>query len=136
MPLDYYPEFLTATILRWQHLLADDKCKQIILDSLEWLVKEQKCTVYAFVIMPNHIHLLWKISDGFTRQEVQGAFFNFTGHEFKKYLKENNTAAPEEHYVDDGDRIYQFWERDSLSERMFYTAFYSTKNGIHTSKPL
>lgn len=58
--------------------------------------------------MPNHIHLLWKISDDFTRREVQGAFFSFTAHGFKKYLKEHNKEVLFQHYVNDGDRVYQF----------------------------
>ncbi len=124
---EYYPEFLTATILRWQHLLKDDNCKQIILDSLQWLVAEGRCKVYAFVIMPNHIHLIWKISDGFARKDVQAAFFSFTGHEFKKYLKANDKSTLESHYVDDMDRVYQFWERDSLAKECFTEKFLMQK---------
>jgi hypothetical protein len=30
----YHPEFLTATILNWNHLLARDQIKTIIVDSL------------------------------------------------------------------------------------------------------
>jgi putative transposase len=66
----YHPEFLTATILNWKHLLARDQMKTIVVDSLHWLVQNKRCTVNAFVIMPNHIHLLWKIADGFERKEV------------------------------------------------------------------
>ncbi len=127
VPLNYYPEFLTATILRWQHLLKDDSCKQIIVDSLEWLVTNKKCKVYAFVIMPNHIHLIWKILDGFTRQEVQGAFFSFTAHEFKKHLKKNNKRVLSEYFVNDGDRMHQFWERDSLVKECFTQRFTEQK---------
>ena len=46
----YYTEFFTATVLNWQKLLHDDNLKQIIAGSLQWLVKEKRCTVYAFVI--------------------------------------------------------------------------------------
>jgi len=83
MPGSFYPEFITATILHWQHLLKDDNCKQIILDSLQWLIGKGKCKGYAFIIMPNHIHLIWKISEGCTRKEVQAAFFSFTGTSLK-----------------------------------------------------
>ena len=113
MPTSYYPEFITATILKWQHLLADDECKQIVIDSLQWLTKQNRCKVYAFVIMPNHIHLLWKIADGFERTEVQGAFFSYTAHQFKKYLQDTNELMLQDYFVGDADRIYQFWERDS-----------------------
>ena len=47
----YHAEFFTATILRWQKLLHDNNLKQIIIDSLQWLVTEKRCSVYAFVIM-------------------------------------------------------------------------------------
>jgi hypothetical protein len=49
--------FFTATILNWRKLLAPDKYKQMIVDSLKHLVDKQKIAVYAFVVMPNHIHL-------------------------------------------------------------------------------
>jgi REP element-mobilizing transposase RayT len=50
---------------------------------------KKKCIINAFVIMPNHIHLIWKIPDGFERKNVQGALFSFTAHEFKKKIKRN-----------------------------------------------
>ncbi|WP_369426430.1 hypothetical protein [Pontibacter anaerobius] len=53
--------FFTATILEWKHLLKPDKYKQIIVDSLGYLVEQKRVKVYAFVIMPNHLHLLWKM---------------------------------------------------------------------------
>jgi putative transposase len=120
-PLTHHTEFLTATILRWQHLLADNEFKQI-LDSLAWLSKEGRCKVYGFVIMPNHLHLIWKIADGFARQEVQAAFLSFTAHEFKKLLSDNKKLL-NEYLVNDSDRKYQFWERDSRVKECWNESF-------------
>ncbi len=44
----YYPQFFTATILDWKHLLADDKHKDIIINSLEFLVAEKRIILNAF----------------------------------------------------------------------------------------
>jgi putative transposase len=132
-PISHHIEFLTATILRWQHLLADNKFKQIILESLAWLSKEGRCKVYGFVIMPNHIHLIWKIADGFTRQEVQAAFLSFTAHEFKKLLSDNKKLL-NEYLVNDADRKYQFWERDSRVKECWNESFLLQKlNYIHSN---
>jgi REP element-mobilizing transposase RayT len=60
----------------------------------------------CFVIMPNHFHLLWKISDGFERKDVQGAMFSFTAHEFKKNLKKSDLILLENHYVNKSDRSF------------------------------
>ena len=86
----YYSEFFTATILNWQKLLQDDFFKQIMIDSLRWLVEENRCRIYGFVVMPNHVHLLWRIAEGFERENVQGALLSFTAHAFKKRLKQKN----------------------------------------------
>ena len=55
--------FWTATIYKWMPLLESDLNKQIIIDSLKYLSDKELITVYAFVIMPNHIHLIWQQND-------------------------------------------------------------------------
>lgn len=52
--------FWTNTIKDWKHLLKQDKYKQLIINSLKELVDKKLITVYAFVIIPNHIHLIWE----------------------------------------------------------------------------
>ncbi len=54
-------QFHIATINSWKHLLKDDGFKDIIINCLEWLSANNRCAVHGFVIMPNHIHLLWTI---------------------------------------------------------------------------
>jgi len=53
----FNPQYFTATILDWQHLLKPDKYKDIIIQSLQFLVKEKRIELNAFAIMSNHIHL-------------------------------------------------------------------------------
>ncbi len=65
-----YHQFFTATILEWKHLLADDRMKQIIVSSLQFLVNDRRVKVYGFVIMPNHIHIIWQILDGHEKAKV------------------------------------------------------------------
>ena len=55
--------FWTATINKWQRLLEKDEYKNVIIDSLQFLTDENKVDVYAFIIMPNHIHGIIVISD-------------------------------------------------------------------------
>jgi putative transposase len=78
--------------------------------------------VNTFVIMPNHIHLIWKIADGYERSDVQGAFFSFTAHAFKKTLKENPIELAY-YKVQDADRNYQFWERNPLVKECYSKEF-------------
>jgi putative transposase len=56
-----HPQFFTATINEWHHLLRDDAVKDIIIGSLRFLVNAKRVNVYGFVIMSNHLHLIWRI---------------------------------------------------------------------------
>lgn len=38
----YYPQFFTATIYEWRHLLSEDKYKDIIINSLQFLVSDKR----------------------------------------------------------------------------------------------
>lgn len=49
----FWPQYLTATILEWKHLLKKEKYKDIIVDSLRFLVEEKRIELNAFVIMSN-----------------------------------------------------------------------------------
>lgn len=132
MPLSYHTEFITGTIYGWDHLLVGDDCKQIITGSLDWLTKNKKCTINAFVVMPNHFHMLWQISDGFERKDVQGALFSFTAHKFEEYLKQKNPLQLEKHFVGTSDRSFQFWEREPMVKECWTKKFFRQKlNYIH-----
>jgi len=55
--------FWTATVVQRKRLFAQDKYKQVIIDSLKQLVEKQKIIVCGFVSMPNHIHLFWELKE-------------------------------------------------------------------------
>lgn len=64
-------QFYTATIFRYKHLLKDRVNKKIILDSSGYQVTKEKIRLYAYVIIPNHIHLIWKTNEEFKQSDIQ-----------------------------------------------------------------
>ncbi|HEX3024919.1 MAG TPA: transposase [Chitinophagaceae bacterium] len=108
--------------MEWKPLLKDDKHKDIIIESLRFLVKEKRVVVYAFVIMSNHIHLIWQIQAAHTKENVQRDFLKFTGQMIKYDLQKNNSALLDLFLVKAKDRQYQFWERNALSIDLFSEA--------------
>lgn len=114
--------FYTDTIFQFRYLLADDMLKQVIISSLQHLVKKELITLYGFVIMPNHIHLLWDMRKNNGKETPAGSFAKFTAHAFKKHLSQINQLHL--YQSDKDDRAYQFWKRDPLaipisSEKIF-----------------
>lgn len=110
----YHPQFFTATILEWKYLLKEDEFKDIIIQSLQFLHKEKSIVVYGFVIMPNHMHMIWQIQDGFKREQVQMRFLKYTAQQMKFRLQDRKDTRLEDYKVNAKDREYQFWERNSL----------------------
>jgi putative transposase len=87
------PQFFTATILEWKRLLKPDKYKDIIISSLEFLVKNKRVQVNAFVIMDNHIHLIWQMMPGIKPEAVQRDFMKYTAQKIKQDLIKNHPAV-------------------------------------------
>ena len=72
-------QFFTAVCNDWQKLLAEDDYKQLVIDALKFRVSRGEVKVGAFVIMPNHIHLIWRIQNGFELETVQRDFLKIYG---------------------------------------------------------
>ncbi len=110
--------FFTATIIKWKHLLKLDKYKQIILDSLVYLVENDKITLYAYVIMPNHIHILWRIKEPYLLHEIQRDFLKYTSQMIKFDLEKNHPKVLPYFKSNRKDRKYQFWQDRSFNTRL------------------
>lgn len=52
------PHFLTCTVVNWLPAFNAPPIAQILLDSWTFLQAEGRLTLYAYVIMVNHIHLV------------------------------------------------------------------------------
>ncbi len=111
--------FWTATINNWQHLLEKDEYKDVIIDSLQYLTDEGKIDVFAFIIMPNHIHLIWRVNEPNGKESPQGSFLKYTAHTFKKMLWAEGNGKLSAFKVDAENKSYEFWKRDSLAIPLF-----------------
>ena len=87
------PQFFTATILEWERLLAPDKYKDIIMDSLRFVVANKRIKLYGFVIMPHHLHLIWQMMDSIKQSDVQRDFLKYTAQQIKFDLQVNHASV-------------------------------------------
>ena len=133
---DHHAHFFTATILEWKHLLKEDEFKDIIINSLLFLKEEKSIVVYGFVIMPNHIHLIWQIQDGFKRENIQMRFLKFTAQQMKFRLIDTNDPRLSDFNVNTSDRQFQFWERNALSVELWSPKVFMQKLGYIHNNPL
>ena len=109
--------FWTATIHQWLPLLDTDHNKQVIVDTLKYLSDKKLITVYAFVIMPNHIHLVWQQNDLNGKETAKGSLLKHTAHIFLKQLKLTGKAAA--YQVNAINKKHEIWQRDSLGIEIY-----------------
>lgn len=126
--------FFTATILNWHKLLKNVEYKDIIVRSLGYLVSTGKIKVYAFVIMPNHLHIIWELLELNGKEMPHASFMKFSSHCIQKDLRKNHPKILELFNVNTETREYQFWQRDSLPVQL-YTPFviYQKMDYIHNN---
>ena len=106
--------FWTATINNWYQLLREDALKEIIISSLKHLCVERKIEMYAFVLMPNHLHFIWQLLEMNRKEKPHTSFLKFTAHSFKKHLQITSPGDLKLYAVDATNKEYEFWQRDSL----------------------
>jgi len=127
-----WPQYFTATNLEWKTLLQQDNYKDIIVDSFRFLVNHERIKLYAFVIMSNHIHLIWQMCVNIDRVAVQRDFLKYIAQKIKADLTKNHPVILERFRVDAKDRKYQVWERNPLSiELRTHSVFLQKLKYIH-----
>ncbi|MFZ2906836.1 MAG: transposase [Cyclobacteriaceae bacterium] len=107
--------FWTDTIKDWTLLLRDDTCKNTIIKCWQTLVDRKKINVYGFVIMPNHIHVLWEMIDKNGKEMPYASFNKFTSHQFLHHLQKNSSGTLPAHQEVSLERKHRFWQRDALA---------------------
>ena len=107
--------FWTDTIKDWRHLLKPEKYKRIIIDQLQWLVSRKKIAVYGFVIMPNHLHLIWEMLEKNGKEMPHASFNKWTSSAFLKDLRQNHPQVLPYFTEQTTERSHRFWQRDPLA---------------------
>lgn len=111
-------EFFTATCLNWQNLLSKEKHMEIVLSSLNFLVEEERIWLYGYVLMPNHLHILWRRQDLWLEKSIQQQFLKYTAQQIKFNLIANYPDELENFRSSQVDRNYHFWERRPFNATM------------------
>jgi REP element-mobilizing transposase RayT len=81
--------FVTATIMGWRHLFIEPVYAHIVLDSLDWHQRNGRWSLFAFVVMPNHTHVVIRPLGDQTISMVLQSFGSYTAHTILDLLQED-----------------------------------------------
>ncbi|MEQ9404678.1 MAG: transposase, partial [Cyclobacteriaceae bacterium] len=70
--------FLTFTVVGWIDVFTRKEYKIVIVDSLNYCIKEKGLMVYGWCLMSNHLHLVVRARDGHKISDIIRDFKKFT----------------------------------------------------------
>jgi putative transposase len=115
-----FPYFLTCTIVGWLPVFTRPQAVDIILDSWRFLTESGRLTLYGYVILENHLHMIASSPD--VSKEI-GDFKSFTARRIIDLLNQGNAQSlldqlkwhKERHKL---DREYQLWQEGSHPQQI------------------
>jgi len=113
--------FLTCTIVGWLPIFTRPEAVQLVLDSWRFLQDHDRLTVYGYVIMENHLHL---IASGDDLAKEIGDFKSFTAKQIIPLLEARKESSILEFLSvlkapHKADRTYQLWQEGSHPQEVF-----------------
>ena len=108
---DRHIYFSTFTVQNWVSVFEDfPDANDIIVDSLDYLSKEEGLIVYAFVIMRDHIHIVWEMPSIVALDSISRRFRSFTGSNIIKLLKKLDEEYLGNFQSERKDRSHKYWK--------------------------
>jgi REP element-mobilizing transposase RayT len=113
--------FLTFTVLDWVDVFTRKDYKIILTESMNYCVEEKGLIVYAWVIMSNHIHVIWQAKEGFSLSDIIRDFKKFTAKRIINMIEtetESRKVWMLKKFEYAGTRLnriskYKFWKDDN-----------------------
>ncbi len=115
-----HPHFLTSTVINWLPIFSNPAVAEIVLASLKFLQQQQRLTIYAYVIMENHLHLIAS-SNNLPKQIAN--FRSYTARSIIDYYQAQNkhymlTQLKQYKLRHKIDRDYQLWQEGAHPEQI------------------
>ncbi|MFM7711059.1 MAG: hypothetical protein ACKO5C_09100 [Ferruginibacter sp.] len=122
----------TAAIHKGYPLLEDDALKEKIIDVLDSLSAQKLVTIYGFVIMSNHIHVIWQQHAFYGKEMPFATFMKSTARKLKKNIVQHGL---ESHFkVKVANKKHQIWQRDAIAvELISKRAIHKSINKMHSN---
>lgn len=114
--------FVSFAVVDWLDVFTRNEYKNILIDSLSFCQREKGMEIYAWCIMTNHVHLVFRSTTSYKPELLLGDYKRFTSRAIVKAIEQN----PNESRKDDLLRTFrlegskasnvtnfQFWRHDN-----------------------
>jgi putative transposase len=130
-----YLYFVTTTAERHVHIFKHEPIIRIILDSLHFIHTNGRMDLFAFVIMPNHVHFIGRFSKDHSLSDIMRDFKRHTARQIIRQLqaKDNtDTLNLLKQLNEDNRQEHKVWEDGYDARDIFSIEFLEQKlNYLH-----
>ena len=137
--------FTNCRIQGWHPIFIEHpSCSDILINAFRYNCQSNRMKIFAFVIMPDHFHLVWQVLIPEDINTIKHSLLKFTGQEFRKYLLANDPYYLQLFESKQLDREYHFWSPFSrnyplynekvLIKKIFYTHSNPTRGNYKSVK--
>jgi REP element-mobilizing transposase RayT len=136
--------FVTSAVVQWADVFTRSTYSEIVVDSLKFCIEQKGLNLHAWVIMPNHIHLVISRNGKYSLSDIMRDFKKFTS---RKIIEQIN--SPEESRKgwllwlfrsageqNPNNENYQFWQQENHPIYLETPKFMKQKIDYVNSNPL
>ncbi|MCG6186648.1 REP-associated tyrosine transposase [Maribellus maritimus] len=114
--------FVSFAVIDWLDVFTRNEYKNIIIDSLQYCQQKKGMEIFAWCIMTNHVHLVFRSTGDQKPELLLGDFKRFTSKAIVKAIMENPKESRNdfllEQFLKAGNKSsnvnkYQFWRHDN-----------------------
>ncbi len=127
--------FLTMTIVSWVDVFARKNQKIAINNALDYCIKNKGLTVFAYVIMPNHIHMICRADGDKSLSDILRDFKSYTSKKITELIKEEYESRSKwmleifskacKHLK--RDQNYKVWQDGNQAKIIYSNSFFYEK---------
>ena len=134
--------FMTLTCVGWVDVFTRLSLKQIIIDALKYCQEHKGLEIYAFCLMPSHLHILAKATHNIPMNDIMRDFKKFTSKQIVKTIINQPESRREWlliHFEKACEHLkrkqkYKVWQNGYHAEIIYSNRFIKEKiNYIHNN---
>jgi REP element-mobilizing transposase RayT len=135
--------FISFAVVEWLDVFTRSEYKDILIDSLHYCQKSKGMEVFAWCIMTNHVHLIFRSENKQKPELLLGDFKRFTSKAIVAAIKNNSRESNNEYLLEQflkagskssNVKEYQFWQHDNKPIELWSNKVFDEKiNYIHNN---
>src|ERR1700743_3217480 len=122
--------FVTLTVVDWIDVFTRRLYNDFIIENLIYCQQNKNLNIYAYVIMPNHIHIVANVTDG-SLGDVLGHFKTYTSKRLFEMVRDNALESRRNWMIkafekagkfNNANERHQFWQNGNYPVVLFTPA--------------